>query len=58
MVFQLSKEEVLKVCKECSNYNESSDSCVSKNEPPRTLNTMRRCQKWDDHFGGKCLFRG
>jgi len=58
MVFHLSREEVLKICKECINYSESDDTCRSGNESPRTLNLVRTCQKWDAHYGGKCLFRG
>lgn len=58
MVFQLSKEEVLKVCKECSNYDEPNESCVTKDEPARTLKAMRKCKKWDDYYGSPCLYRG
>lgn len=57
MVFHLSKEEVLKICKECVNYNEADETCRADGSP-RTLNLVRTCQKWDDYFGGKCLFRG
>jgi hypothetical protein len=58
MVFQLSKEEVLAVCKECSNFDEANEACMKKDEPARTLNSVRVCKNWDEHYGDKCLFRG
>jgi len=58
MVFQLTKEEVLKVCQECSHYSQTDDTCNSSNESAKPLNHVRKCPKWDDHFGGTCLFRG
>jgi hypothetical protein len=58
MVFQLSREEVLEVCNECSSYNRIKDACEADKESPRDLKLVRTCKKWDNHFGNKCLFRG
>jgi hypothetical protein len=58
MIFQLSRDEVLKVCNGCSNYQASDDTCQSGSESPRTLNLVRKCPKWDEHYGDKCLYRG
>lgn len=57
MVFQLTKEEVQNICQECQHYDKNNDTCNSTNES-KPLNLVRKCQKWDDHFGGPCLFRG
>jgi hypothetical protein len=58
MVFKLSREEVLTVCNECNNYSVSDDTCRAGSESPRTLNLVKKCPKWDEHYGGKCLYRG
>jgi hypothetical protein len=58
MVFKLTKEEVLQVCKDCRYYDEQSDTCSSDSESPRALKIVRKCEKWNDHFGNVCLFRG
>lgn len=57
MVFILSKEEVLKVCQECQQYNKSNYSCNSGAEN-REISLVRKCDKWDKYFGGPCLYRG
>lgn len=58
MVFKLSREEVMKVCNGCSNYHGSDDTCRSASESLRTLNLVKKCPKWDEHYGGKCLYLG
>ncbi len=58
MVFKLTKDEVLQVCNDCRYYDKPNDTCNFGNESPRALKIVRKCQKWDDHFGNVCLFRG
>lgn len=57
MVFQLTKEEVQSICQKCQHYDGNSDSCNSSPES-KPLTLIRKCPKWDEHFGGTCLFRG
>ncbi len=59
MVLQLTKDEVLKVCQDCEHFRQLPHNmyCHAE-ETPRELKNVRKCQKWNDYFGGTCLFRG
>lgn len=56
MVFNLSQEEVLKVCSVCDKFIKERESCRADSDI-RTLKELRRCKKWDEYFGGSCLYR-
>ena len=57
MVLQLTYEEVLKVCKNCKNFDKENQLC-NENSEAKTLLDKRKCPKWDDHFGYTCIYRG
>lgn len=58
MVFKLTKDEVLKVCQNCQHFDKLHESCNSENNSSKVLSSIRKCAKWDEYFGGPCLFRG
>lgn len=58
MVFNLSQEEVIKVCSSCDRFMKQSESCrVAETREIKTLKELHRCPKWDEFYGGPCLYR-
>ena len=58
MVYQLSREEVLKVCGSCEHFESFTSSCKATPGQKKTLSEVKKCKKWDEYFGGPCLYRG
>ncbi len=58
MVYQLSREEVLKVCGTCDQFEKLVSFCKSDPQNRRQLGEVKKCKKWDEYFGGPCLYRG
>ncbi len=50
MIFQLSEEDILKVCAQCSNYNDNN--CTKESKP---VADVRRCLEWDKYYREKCI---
>jgi hypothetical protein len=59
MVLTLSRDEVLQVCNSCDQFIKLSEGCRT-GTPTTTisLKELRRCKKWDQHFGSPCLYHG
>lgn len=58
MVYQLAREEVLKVCGTCELFEQSVSFCKAAPEERKPLGEVKKCKKWDQYFGGPCLYRG
>ncbi len=50
MIFQLSEEDIRKVCSQCSHFNE--EQCQQQ---AKLIDDVRRCTEWDAHYGEKCV---
>ncbi|TCL63733.1 hypothetical protein EDC14_102018 [Hydrogenispora ethanolica] len=57
MVYKLSLSEVQQVCNSCEQYVKDSESCRDNNGGVKTLKTLRRCPKWDAHYGSPCILQ-
>lgn len=58
MLYQLSREEVQKVCSTCAHFESLSSTCKANPGERKALTEIRKCKKWDEYFGGQCLYRG
>ncbi|MGE5581448.1 MAG: hypothetical protein ACM3X9_02815 [Bacillota bacterium] len=59
MVYKLSRDDVLKVCGSCRQFLKERDACQSDAvSEPKRLKEIHRCKKWDEFFGGSCVFQG
>ncbi len=58
MLYQLSREEVLKVCGTCDQFESFSTCCKTDPGGRKQLQELKKCKKWDEYFGGPCLYRG
>ncbi len=58
MVFKLSLAEVHQVCDSCGQYVKDSESCQDNNGEVKQVKTLRRCPKWDAHYGSPCILQG
>ncbi len=58
MVFKLTTDEVLQVCRDCQHFSQLPNTMICNYTlPPRELKIVRKCVKWDKHYGGTCLYR-
>ncbi|MGE5529813.1 MAG: hypothetical protein ACM3X6_11835 [Patescibacteria group bacterium] len=57
MVYQLSREEVLKVCNTCERFESLTSCCKTELGEKKALHELRKCKKWEEYYGGPCLFR-
>jgi hypothetical protein len=58
MVYQLSRDEVIKVCGNCERYEALTFCCMDEQGDRKPLNELRKCKKWDEYYGSPCLFHG
>ncbi|MGE5550934.1 MAG: hypothetical protein ACM3ZC_10440 [Bacteroidota bacterium] len=57
LVYQLSREEVLKVCGTCEHFESFSSCCKAIPGERKSLPEQKKCRKWDEFYGGPCLYR-